>query len=223
MLSPWKENVLRMVNRRVGLVVLFAVGFAVCICGTLLLKPSNGLPYNDHFADGKMEEWEVYGGSWQIAGAVISNNSDDAGSKVVAGSEGLTDYVMNSDVSLTSSDGDTGVMVRVTDPEVGTNAFNGYYVGIRLPDELLLGKMDYGYRPLTRVRIAQGVKPYVWYHLTVMARGCTLAAIAYDAQGNRIAATSFEDQEDCDRHGAFGLRSFAAGGTWRNVSVEETR
>jgi hypothetical protein len=223
MLSSWKKDVSRIVNGRAGLAVLVVTVLAVCVCVTLLLRPSDRLPYNDRFADGRMDEWVVYGGSWQIAGAVVSNNSDDAGSKIVAGSEGLTDYVMNSDVSLTSSDGDTGIMVRVTNPEVGTNAFNGYYVGIRLPDALLLGKMDYGYRPLTQVRIAQGVMPYVWYHLTVMAKGCTLTATAYDAHGNRVAATSFEDQQDCDRHGAFGLRSFAAGGSWRGVSVEELR
>jgi hypothetical protein len=195
------------------------LALAASLYVSLWLMPATRLPYNDHFDEGKMDEWTVYGGNWQIAGTVVSNNSDDVGSKIVAGSEAFTDYEMNSDVSLTSSLGDTGVMMRVTDPEIGTNAFNGYYVGIRLPDQLLLGKMDYGYRPLKSVRIKKGVRPYAWYHLTVRAKGCTLSATAYDEQGAEIAAVSFEDKDDCDRHGAFGLRSFAAGGRWRRISV----
>jgi hypothetical protein len=213
----------RVPNLRILGVVLITLALAACVYGGMLMIRTNRLPYNDRFAEGKMEEWAVYGGNWQIAGAVVSNNSDDVGSKVVTGSEALTDYEMTSDVSLTSSLGDTGVMVRVTDPEIGTNAFNGYYVGIRLPDQLLLGKMDYGYRPLKSVRIETGVKPYEWYHLTVKVEGCTLSAIASDEQGAQLAASSVEDKDDCDRHGAFGLRSFAAGGRWRGISVRELR
>jgi len=213
----------RVPNWRVIGVVVITLVLTACVYGCVHMMQTNRLPYNDRFAEGKMEEWMVYGGNWQIADAVVSNNSDDVGSKVVTGSETLTDYELNSDVSLTSSLGDTGVMLRVTDPEIGTNAFNGYYVGIRLPDQLLLGKMDYGYRPLKSVRIGTGVKPYEWYHLTVKVEGCTLSATAADEQGGELAAASVEDNDDCDRHGAFGLRSFAAGGRWRRISVRELR
>jgi len=207
----------------VGIAGLVAAGIVTLLVVQLDVFRRTPLPYHDRFALNRMEEWSTYGGSWQIVDGAVSNNSDDAGSKMIAGVDSLTDYVMHADVSLTSSFGDTGVVVRVTSPESGTNAFNGYYVGIRLPDQLLLGKMDYGFRPLVRVRTAVAVRPNEWYHLSVTVKGCHLAALAYDAQGTLVAHGEWDDEDACDRHGAFGLRSFAAGGRWRNVSVEALR
>ncbi len=204
--------------------------FTVIVAGGLLAaalifpwRTGGRLPYQDHFSDGRMDEWVSYGGNWQIMNGAVSNNSDDTGTKMVTGQENTADYRMDADVRLTSTFGDAGVIVRVTRPEEGTNAFYGYYVGIRLPDELLLGKMDYGFTPLRRIRIAQGVYPNVWYHLAVFAKGCAISAAAFDANGKEIASAAFDDANGCDRQGAFGLRSFAAGGTWRRISVEALR
>ena len=43
--------------------------------------------YHDSFAKGSMAEWKPYGGSWQVAGNVIANNSNESGSKVITGRE----------------------------------------------------------------------------------------------------------------------------------------
>lgn len=179
------------------------------------------LPYHDQFGLGRMDEWTAYGGVWQLGGGAITNASDDIGAKLVTGSARLKNYTVQSDVKLTNSFGDAGLIVRVADAEEGTNAFNGYYAGIRLPDQLLLGKMDFGYRPLSRATIPMGVKPGLWYRLSVEANGCTITAKATSINGDLLATASATDPNDqCDQSGAFGLRSFAAGGSWRNVLVE---
>ncbi len=197
-----------------------AVLLLLCSAGIMLVHMEwNGLPYRDHFAEGLMGEWKVYGGNWSVASNELTNASDDNGAKAVTGSARVTDVVMDADVRLTSSFGDAGLIVRVSDEEEGTNAFNGYYAGIRLPDQLLLSRMDFGFIPLQRVQIENGVEPGVWYHLKMSAQGCNIDAEARDMTGNVLAHAHVHEDVDCRRHGSFGLRSFAAGGSWRTVQV----
>ena len=181
--------------------------------------PRLGLPYRDHFAEGRMPEWKSYGGTWETAGAGVTNDSNEPGGKLLTGHPSVTDMAMSSDVRLTNNFGDAGLIFRVTRPEEGTNAFYGYYAAMRLPDTLILARMDYGFQPLQQVRIRQGVKPGVWYHMDIQVRGCDLSAEARDAGGLLLARTAVHDGTECQRAGSFGLRSFAAGGSWRDVRV----
>lgn len=193
---------------------------AAMLAGTLgfaLRRSEPGLPYTDHFTQGSMAEWKTYGGAWQVSNGAITNDSDDTGSKVLTNDGSEHDMVLESDVKLTNHFGDAGVIVRVTDAEEGTNAFNGYYVGLRLPDQLLLSRMDFGFVPLARTPVQGGVQAGVWYHLRVNVRGCVLDAEARDERGRLLAQASAHDDSQCLARGAFGLRSFAAGGSWRNV------
>ena len=179
------------------------------------------LPYRDHFADGKMDEWTAFGGAWQLNNGYILNDSDDIGAKLITGSKTLRDYRITSDIRLTNAFGDAGLLVRVRNAEEGTNAFNGYYAGIRLPNQLLLGKMDFGFRPLARVVVKDGVHPGTWYVLAVEAKECTLVATASTSEGKLLATATAIDSDGCHTHGAFGLRSFEAGGSWKNIRVED--
>ena len=180
---------------------------------------NSGLPYHDHFASGSLSEWTVFGGSWQVMDGVLQNNSDDTGTKLITGSPTLRDYKIDTDVQLVNHFGDAGVMLRVQHPEEGTDAFLGYYIGLRLPGQLLFGRMDYGYVLVKQQMIAGGVQPGVWYHLSAAVRGCTVQAQVYSAMGSPLARVEGAAPE-CMPTGRFGLRSFAAGGAWRNVHVE---
>ncbi len=197
-----------------GALVVLCMGVAAAI-----RMGSNGLPYRDHFAKDSLSEWKVYGGDWSVASGELTNASDDTGAKAVTGDPRTADMTLDADVRLTSSFGDAGLLVRVSDEEEGTNAFHGYYAGIRLPDQLLLSRMDFGFTPLRRVQIAQGVRAGTWYHMTVWAQGCRFTAEARDMSGKVLARAEVEDDAACMRKGRFGLRSFAAGGSWRNVQA----
>lgn len=202
---------------------MLAAGLAVLLAGFVALRWTWRRPstYLDHFGSGTMAEWSVYGGSWLLTGDAITNDSDDTGAKVITGEASLRDITMDADVRLTSSFGDAGLIVRVTDPEEGTNAFNGYYAGIRLPDQLLLSRMDYGFEPLRRVTIASGVAAGTWYHLRLTAQGCHIEAEAKDMWGHVLARTDYDDRAECLPLGRFGLRSFSAGGSWRKIEARD--
>ena len=177
------------------------------------------LPYQDHFASGSMIEWKEYGGSWQVINGIVQNNSDDTGSKLITGLPLLGNYRVQADVQLLNNYGDAGVLLRVQKPEVGVNAFFGYYLGVRLPNEAWLGEMDYGFVLLQQRTLTTVVRPGVWYHLDVAVNGCTITGFVSMPDGTQLGSVR-HDAEDCPRTGSFGLRSFGAGGSWRNVRVE---
>ena len=170
-----------------------------------------------------MAEWKVFGGNWLLAQSALTNDSDDTGAKVVTGDLDLKDVAVDADVRLTSSFGDAGLIVRVSDPEEGTNAFNGYYAGLRLPDQLLLSRMDFGFQPLQRVIIPEGIHAGTWYHLHLVADGCNISAEAHNERGDLLARSQAWDTNGCFPQGQFGLRSYAAGGSWRKIKVISLR
>ncbi len=132
----------------------------------------------------------------------------------------MADYRLNAQVRLTNTYGDAGLVFRMTESEEGTNAFYGYYAGMRFPDMLVLARMDYGFQPLRIVKLPQPVRPGTWYQLSVQAKGCTLSVQARDDRGQVLAEADAIDQDECQKHGNFGLRSFAAGGSWRHVAAQ---
>ena len=69
-----------------------------------------------------------YGGAWSVEGGAYWNAGGN-GDKAVAGSTGWTDYTLTADIALTAA-GRAGLLVRVSDPDMGADALHGYYVGL---------------------------------------------------------------------------------------------
>jgi len=205
---------------KTALVVVASILCLVTFFFLYVHEREQSLPYRDHFADGKMDEWMTFGGAWQVNNGYMLNDSDDIGAKLITGSKNLRNYRITSDIRLTNAFGDAGILLRVRNAEEGTNAFNGYYAGIRLPNQLLVGKMDFGFRPLARVVVKDGVRAGTWYVLSFEAKDCTLVATASTAERKLLATATVVDTDACHTHGAFGLRSFEAGGSWKNIHVE---
>ena len=208
------------VRMQLGVIAAFATAMLIALLLWWHAHAGGGrLPYQDRFAAGSMAGWKEYGGSWQVSNGAVQNNSDDTGSKLVTGSPSLQNYRVQADVQLLNNFGDAGVMLRVQKPEVGVNAFFGYYLGVRLPNEVRLGEMDYGFILLQQQTLATVVRPGVWYHLDVAVNGCSITGVVSLPGGAPLGSVR-HDGEECPRTGSFGLRSFGAGGSWRNVRVE---
>lgn len=180
---------------------------------------NNNLPYHDAFSAGDAEEWQAYGGAWQLGSGAVFNRSDERGAKLVAGSQRWSDYRLQSDLELLGHSGDVGVLVRVGDAEIGTDSYNGYYVGLRSQDSaLVIGRADHGWSEGRPVPMPGGVRASTWYHLTVVAVGCRIGAIATNPATGQSAWGAFEE-DNCVHSGKVGLRSMSTGGGWRGISV----
>ena len=206
--------------------VLFAA--IVCIAITILAaciqyqrNPRSGLPYRDAFRIGKAEEWKAFGGTWELMDGAMRNDSDERGAKLLTGSGRWQNYSMEADVMLLGPGGDAGLVVRSSDEEEGVDAYTGYYAGLRNSDNtLVLGRAGHGWTDVETPFLSDRhtVQAYRWYHLKLLAYGCQLVAAA-GLPGEEARTTVAVKDVDCVLSGRAGLRSYAAGGVWRNVVV----
>jgi signal transduction histidine kinase len=210
-----------------GRLVLFAVflGAAAVIAGVFLRaylrSPTRGLPYHDSFAQDSADEWQAFGGTWEMANGSMRNDSDERGAKLLYGSHYWRNYLIEADVMLLSSGGDAGLIIRSSDEEEGVDAYSGYYAGLRsIDNSLVLGRAGYGWMEAT-VQLAPDhapVKALQWYHLKLLAYGCQIIASAVISPNTPPIFAKVADTH-CIPSGRAGLRSYVSGGVWRNVVI----
>jgi signal transduction histidine kinase len=185
-------------------------------------SPLRGLPYRDTFREGRADEWTAFGGTWELANGTIRNNSDERGAKLLTGSPQWQDYSVEADVMLLGLGGDAGLVIRSSGEEEGVDAYHGYYAGLRsIDDALAVGRADYGWSEIIFPLKPRGVTVLAsqWYHLKLMAVGCTVATSMNRIGDDNLTVASVNDP-NCIRAGRAGLRSYSSGGVWRNVLVQ---
>jgi 3-keto-disaccharide hydrolase len=203
-------------------VSLFLTAAVICFAltaGTIhfLRSPDRGLPYHDHFASDDNTEWTAYGGNWKVQGGIMGNESNERGAKLVTGSAYWRDYVLQSDVALRSQ-GDAGVIARVSHPEQGVDAYSGIYTGLRVRDQsLVLGIADHDWQEPAVKTLPYAIVPNVWYHIQLKVQGCRIESIV-TRDGNELARLAITPAT-CPLRGKIGLRSYDSGGLWKNVQV----
>lgn len=179
------------------------------------------LPYRDSFAQGRMSEWQAYGGSWKLTGDGIRNSSNERGAKLIAGAVSWNNYALDADVELLGQAGDAGVIVRASDEEDGVNSFSGYYIGLRNSNNTVtIGRADHGWMEYQVATLPVGIKAFHLYHLHVVAVDCVVAAVASDSASHNSAKIALRE-DHCARTGRIGLRSYASGGIWRNIQARD--
>jgi signal transduction histidine kinase len=202
----------------VGLLILGALGFAYW------RSPARGLPYHDSFAEGKDEEWQAFGGTWELSDGSMRDNSNERGAKLFTGSHYWQNYSIEADVMLlnaTGSASDVGFIMRSNDEEEGVYAYNGYFVALHttrgLASSLILGRAEQGVYAVGSP-LEPGLQSSRWYHLKVLAYGCRLVATASLSSTATSTMVSMTD-DNCIRSGRAGLQSSHSGGVWRNVVI----
>lgn len=205
--------------------VLALVGVGCLLCALLVAlffywksEPVEMRRFNRQNA-ASLSPWKMYGGAWQVSNGQVRNNSDDRGTKLLAGSTGWRDYTLISELHFDGDHGDMGVIVRADHAEEGVDSYDGYYVGLRTTDgTLVVGRSDFGWIEAPPIPMPGGVHANTWYRLVVTVAGCHLSASSENLSTGQRAAAALQD-DDCLQRGQIGLRSLATGGMWRNVSV----
>lgn len=197
-----------------------AVLSAACALIFYLHYPERGLPYHDSFSSATADEWQAYGGTWGVYQGSMRNDSDERGAKLMAGSPYWTNYVLEADVKLLGEDGDAGLIIRASDEESGVDSYSGYYAGLRTRDNsLALGRANHGWLEYQSTAMKDSVHAFRWYHLQLLAYKCQIVATATSLENPENTATAAIRDEDCLKSGRIGLRSYSAGGIWRNVQA----
>lgn len=166
----------------------------------------------------KQDAWQAFGGTWQYADGVMSNNSDERGAKLMTGRANLTNYSIEADVRLLGQYGDAGLILRASEEEEGVDAYHGYMAGLRdLDNTLMMGRADYGWQEYAAKTVSPRVFAQQWYHIKFLAYECDFAVSATSSNG---ASTTVGLRDPaCITSGRFGLKSYNTGAQWRNVAI----
>jgi signal transduction histidine kinase len=170
----------------------------------------------------RLDTWTSYGGVWGLSGGLFDNNSYERGAKLMTGSYEWTNVSLSADVRLDHDTGDGGLVVRSQNEELGVDAYNGYYAGLR-PREgtLIAGRSNYSWSEVPPVTMPGGVHEGVWYHLALVIVGCRLGISAENLSTHEKAFLVLHEDQ-CVPAGRIGLRSLSTGVQWRNVMAQES-
>ena len=175
--------------------------------------------YKESFDDNTATGLVIYGGAWfykdnAIHTALNEDGRSGGGTKVVATSTQFSDFIYTADITVKST-GDAGLVFRVTDPAIGSEAYKGYYVGLNPAT----GMVELGKSSNNRwVVIGSSKFPSslnTKYKVKIRAIGNKIEIFLNDQNNPLITAT---DQEFSK--GSIGLRSYNAMTTIDNLEVQ---
>ncbi len=210
----------RVFARREMVLALLAAVITVLAIGAVTFQSllHRGLVQQRIVSLEKQDDWQAFGGTWQYAGGVMNNNSDERGAKLMTGPEYWTDYSVEADVLLLGQYGDAGLIIRASNEEKGVDAYHGYMAGLRdLDNTLMMGRADYGWREYAARAVSPRVFAQQWYHIKFLAFDCDFAVSATSQKGD--TTTIAIRDPGCIRSGRFGLKSYNTGAQWRNVEI----
>lgn len=216
--------------RRTKLLILRTAAAVGSVCALLagiflvvyLRNPTRGLPYRDSFAAGRTDEWQAFGGTWEVVNGEMRNDSDERGAKFLTGSTRWRNYSIEADMMLLGMDGDAGLIARSSNEEEGVDSYTGYYLGLRNRDNsLVLGRAEHGWIEYSKklVLASGGIQPFQWYHLKLLVYGCQIVGTATSSLQPGVTAVGITEK-NCAESGRVGLRSYSSGGVWQHVVVQ---
>jgi hypothetical protein len=157
------------------------------------------------------QRWTVFGGNWLARDGALSTVPASAnGAKALAMETAFTNFTYEGDVSVGPL-GNAGLIFRVSKPDIGSDAYCGYYIGINAQEsQFEFGCANNSWRSITNVPMT--FTPNTFYHLKIEATGPRI----------RIFVTNMElpvmDVRDSTfAGGMIGVRDFCLDGN-RSIS-----
>jgi Beta-L-arabinofuranosidase, GH127/PA14 domain/Concanavalin A-like lectin/glucanases superfamily/Glycosyl hydrolases family 2, sugar binding domain/Glycosyl hydrolases family 2, TIM barrel domain/Glycosyl hydrolases family 2/Domain of Unknown Function (DUF1080) len=129
--------------------------------------------FNENFNSSWSQRWTVFGGNWSARNGALSTVPASAnGAKALAMATAFTNFTYEGDV-LVGAAGNAGLIFRASKPDIGADAYFGYYVGINAQD----GRLEFGcasnsWRSITNVSMPITANTY--YHVKVQTLGTRL-------------------------------------------------
>jgi len=184
------------------------VGIAKVVYSDVQPPVTSSGGFIDDFNDGNANGWTTYGGNWSVSGGQYTVGAS-SGAKALANGTYFYDFTFDADVSING--GDAGIVFRVTNPGIGTDAYNGYYAGLKSTG-VILGKASYNWTQIASSSMT--INPNTMYHLRVVASGSNIKVYVNDMVTPKINVndTTFAA-------GAIGVRTFNSNAKFDNILV----
>ncbi|ANY69352.1 hypothetical protein BBD42_24865 [Paenibacillus sp. BIHB 4019] len=169
-----------------------------------------GPSFGDDFSDGSDNGWTTYGGSWSVSGGAYGVNAG-AGFKSIANGINLSDFVYEGELKMASG-GDAGLLFRVSDPAIGSDALKGYYAALNTNNTVVLGKFNSNWTYLTGASFT--VTPGTTYRMKVVANGATIKVYVNDMDTPVVTHS-----DSSYTSGGIGVRTYNSAVTFDNLTA----
>jgi hypothetical protein len=167
--------------------------------------------FTENFDPTWCQRWTTFGGNWLARNGALSTVPASAnGAKALAMATAFTNFTCEADVSV-GPVGNAGLIFRVSQPDIGADAYCGYYVGINSQNsELEFGCASNAWNVITNVPMTFAANKF--YHLKVEALGSRIKI--YVGDGSQ-PVVDVEDRRFSS--GMIGVRDYCADGN-RSIS-----
>ncbi|MCM3698073.1 family 43 glycosylhydrolase [Paenibacillus macerans] len=175
----------------------------------------------DGFEGKTTSGWFRYEGEWSVKDGQLRASSLQP-AKIVTGEYGWADYSVEADLTVPEKGGQTGLLIRVTDPANGLELnqnrddfLRGYYV---YADGTGLHLVKHNYDTVPLADAAYPLPPEgEWIHLKVAAVGTRITV--YADNGSK-PVLEYDDRSDRPfLHGKIGLKSVATASRFDEVEI----
>lgn len=162
--------------------------------------------FSETFDSDWSRRWTVFGGNWIARDGTLSTAPGSAnGAKALAMQTVFTNFTYEGDVSVGSS-GNAGLIFRVSKPDIGGDAYCGYYVGINSRNgQLEFGCASNSWRSITNVPMSFAANTF--YHLKVEAIDSRIRIFVTDTNQPVL-----DLQDGTFAGGMIGVRDFCTDG-----------
>jgi len=159
--------------------------------------------------------WSSYGGHWKGHDRELSALAD-SGAKLLLDRPVLTDASVSCEVRLADAKGgNAGLILRVSEPKLGADAWVGYEVSISASGQhVILGRHERNFRRLAEVPAK--IEAGRWHRLKVELKGSMIRVFLDDAEKPVIA---FEDPAPI-KSGLAGVRTWNSDASFRNFVID---
>ncbi|WP_068607309.1 family 43 glycosylhydrolase [Paenibacillus swuensis] len=177
----------------------------------LELVSANVTSMNDNFDDGNANGWTSYGGTWAVTNSKYTVNSG-GGHKAVYNGSSFSNVVYEGDVTITSGNGDAGLLFRATNPGNGADTLHGYYAAINTNGTVILGKMSNNWTFIASANMT--VSTNTAYHMKVVASGSNIQVFVQD-----MSTPKLNVNDSSHGSGAVGVRVSNTAAAFDNLSA----
>jgi hypothetical protein len=176
--------------------------------------------FHETFDSDWAQRWTVFGGNWSARNGVLSTVPASAnGARALAMETAFTNFTYEGDV-LVGPVGNAGLVFRASKPDIGADAYCGYYVGVNAQDARLeFGYASNSWHAITNVQMS--FSPNRFYHLKIQTLGPRIRIFVSDTNQPVL-----DLQDGTFAGGMIGVRDFCTDGnqslsSFSNLVVNE--
>ena len=164
--------------------------------------PGGGI-FKENFDPTWCQRWTTFGGNWSARDRSLSTMPGSAnGAKAIAMATSFTNFTYEGDVAV-GSNGNAGLMFRVSKPDIGSDRYCGYYVGINAHDQRLeFGYASNAWHAISNLPATFAVNKF--YHLKIEANKTRIRAFVSD-ENKPILDVS----DETFKEGMIGVRDYS--------------